>query len=219
MNNNGWDVSLRVMMTLGFFAIWFITELFNRNAKKQASQKAAPRYTPRPPAASPRNEGPTMRWGGGGGGGGAGGRTPPAPLPGTTRKVVLGEDDILIVSNENDRAPRSPFRQVSRKPSKSRQPQPQKKVENTATKPKLGGVSQSVSQQISKSLDIKPLETGPSATSRPAKLVSPVGLATTGLGDAIAAQLRDPARLREAFILNEVLQKPVAMRSPSPRRR
>ena len=220
-NGNNLDQMIRLIVPLSFLAIWAITSLFNRESKP----------TPiRPPGANPlgpRPGEPTMRWG----------PPPPgnSPTNGPVRRGARnGDDDDILVIRSN-----TPARPGQTRPNQGGggaiglrrgakvKPvaAPAKRAESVSTRPKLAGVTQNVNQQLTRSmLDLSPLITAaPSATS------TTVGLSTALSAPAkstyivpstvLAISLRDPTRLREAFLVNELLQPPLALRGKGHHRR
>ena len=197
--NNNWDNLLKLTIMLFFGAIWALTSLFNRESKPAPARPPGPR-----PSTGPKPGEPTLRW------------APPPSAP-TARRVPIGDDDILIIGSD---APRPAARPGPRRQSKARAAAPAPKpVEPAPSRPKLGGVSQSVSQHLNRtSLGLAPatgspptLEAGRAWAGKDAKLGPVV--------QSITASLADPARLREAFVLNEILQRPISLRGHGLRRR
>jgi hypothetical protein len=189
--NNWTDLIFRMLVPLIFFGIWAVTALFNRESKG---------FVPRPPGQGD----PTLRWG----------PTTPQTSP-AARRTPLGDDDILIIPSD----PRSSGRPTStpRRLVKSRSvPQP-KRQEPTSTMPKLGGVSQNVNQQLARPMDMTPLSSiSPMATSTGSDLAnSPSAPSKTSAVLTVSTLIplmNNPTRLREAFIVNELLQRPLALR-------
>ena len=205
MNFN--DLLLRVILPLSFAAIWALTALFNRESK---GFPARPPGTP--PPGGPRPGDPTLRW-----------SSTAGSQPQGIRRVAIGDDDILIIPNDPSRPVRiAPSRQgqgaVGRRTAKVRQaPPPAKKVEPIVTRAKLAGVSQNVNQSLTKSIELTPLTTiAPMATTTSADLASAPSSPSKTSAVVTISTLRplvsDPARLREAFIVNELFRPPVALR-------
>jgi hypothetical protein len=207
--NNNWDQLIRAIVPLTFLAIWALTSLFNRESKAFPPRAAG---GPQPPF-GPRPGEPTMRW------------TPPAstPNPGV-RRVPLGDDDILIIQPDPARPSRPgqarPVQPTGpRRPNRSRQPIPTvKKPDAPVSRPRLGGVSQNVNQQLANPTAMTPLSTIASmatstgsdladAPSAPSRTTSPLPTIST-----LIPLMNDPTRLREAFLVNELLQPPLALR-------
>jgi hypothetical protein len=136
----------------------------------------------------------------------------------------MGEDDILIIQSEPSRPSRPgqarPAQPTApRRTNRGRQPiPPVKKPEVAVTKPKLGGVSQNVNQQLANPIALTPLTTiAPMAASTGADLAgapSAPSKATSRVPtiSTIVPLMNDPSRLREAFLVNELLRPPLALR-------
>jgi hypothetical protein len=208
-----WDqIILRAIVPISFAAIWILTALFNRESKGFPPRPAPPAST-----LGPRPAEPTMRW-----------ATPPSTQPPGVRRVPIGDDDILIIQNDPSRparlAPARPPQAVgSRRSTKARTPAPPaKKVEPSTATTKLAGVSQNVNQNLARPIELTPLTSiKPMATSTdlahapsaPSKTSSVVTIST------LIPLMHDPLRLREAFIVNDLLQPPLALRGGRGRRR
>lgn len=207
MNWNWEQMILKAIVPISFLAIWALTALFNRESK------GFPARPPGSPPGGPRPTDPTLRWGPASGG-----------SPQVIRRVPIGDDDILIIPSDPARAARpAPARPAQatgvRRTVKGRQaPAPVKKVEPTATRPKLGGVTQSVNQSLAKPSEFTPLASATvpmtrMAPSEPPAVVTTASIDTPALTVArLRPLVKDPVRLREAFILNELLQPPVTLR-------
>jgi hypothetical protein len=193
---------LRAIVPFSFVAIWALTALFNRESKG---------FPARPPGSTPpvgpRPGEPTIRW-----------APPPAPSP---RRASLGDDEILVISNDPNRPTRMvtarPGQGGGRRPPKGRQPAPPaRKIEPVMTRPRLAGVTQNVNQTISRTLELTPLTSLAPMPASAAELARAPSVASTSSAVVTTTTLRpllnDPVRLREAFILNEVLRPPVTMR-------
>jgi len=203
-----WEqVILRAIVPISFAAIWVLTNLFNRESKGFPTRNVPP-----PANLGPRPNEPTMRW------------TPPAASAASgTRRVPIGDDDILIIQNDPAR-PARPAQtrplQVSgvRRVAKTRQPTPApKKAEPTSTTPKLAGVNQNVNQQLARPIGLTPLTTiAPMATSTSTELANapsaPSKTSAVVTISTLIPLMNDPRRLREAFIVNDLLQPPLALR-------
>ena len=136
----------------------------------------------------------------------------------------MGEDDILVIQPDPSRPSRPgqarPVQPTGpRRPNRGRQPTPPvKKPDAPVARPKLGGVSQNVNQQLANPIAMTPLTTiAPMATSTgsdlagapsaPSKTTSPLPTIST-----LIPLMNNPSRLREAFLVNELLQPPLALR-------
>jgi hypothetical protein len=205
---------LKFMVPLAFLAIWALTALFTREAKPLPGRIQAPPnpYAPRPAPApgmtrttTVERPQPTLRW------------SPPgntAPVP----RAGGNDDDIVILESTRQVRPGSnqgrgvaPARRSRSKPAPAAKPAP-------VAPPKFasGGVSQSVNQQLSSSMPITPLsiQNSPTIVQSVASSVQRDEGSDIALHRlvAIKAMMTDPARLREAILINEMLQPPVALR-------
>lgn len=205
--NNNFDTLLRAIVPLSFLAIWAITSLLNRETKPLPARRPMP---DRP--LGPRPGEPTLRWG------------PANPVPDReswrNSGAIGREEDIVIISPEDAQAVRQ---------SRGRQIQASGTRRTARTKPNLGksrrsetpssksgfaGVNQGVNQQIATTIGIIPLSgvdqdvSGVvSPPSSPSAGSSPI-LSSAGLASALA----NPARVREALLMNELLGPPLALR-------
>jgi hypothetical protein len=207
--NNWPDLLFQMLVPLTFFAIWAITALFNRESRG---------FVPQPPGQKPgttsgvRPGDPTLRWG-----------SSSVPQSSSGRRVPIGDDDILIIPSDPNRpAKPAPIRSAQaggpRKTLKGRQAQATvRKPEPAPSRPRLGGVSQNVNQQLARPMDLTPLTTiAPMATSTGSDLANapsaPSKTSTVLTISTLIPLMNDPMRLREAFIVNELLQRPLALR-------
>ncbi len=220
MNNNAIEVLMKLIVPAIFLIAWALNQLFNKESP-----------------ASPNRSGPSL-------GPRSGGGLPPAPRPGprnaeeqgrnpaTLRwpkdatndpmaraggSQPAGSDEIIILGTET-RPPRR-----SGPPSRGRggrrgrpgaAPEPERE-EST----RKNVLNLDLPKPISQSIDLRPvmeplvgpiMPLDPKATDtvRPV----PIGTALTALDLQIS--VRDPARLREAILLSELLQPPVSQRRP-----
>jgi hypothetical protein len=213
-----WDqILIRAIVPISFAAIWILTALFNRESKGFPPRTAAPNST-----FGPRPGDPTMRWG-----------SPPTPSPKApgTRRVPIGDDDVLIIQND----PSRPNRPAQTRPLQVTGPRrvararpaatpPSKTAEPSSTRTKLAGVSQIVNQQLANPVALTPLTTiAPMATATGSDLAnaptSPSKTSAVVTVSTLIPLMNDPYRLREAFIVNDLLQPPLALRGGRGRRR
>lgn len=200
--NNQWDQLIKAVVPLSFLAIWAITSLFNRESKVVPNRPPAPK-----PAFGPRPGVPPMRW--------------PTPAPANTpalRRTQAGEDDIMIIQPDPARpgVARATMAGGPRRSARTR-PAPDRKPDPTPARPRLGGVNQNVNQQLATPTAMTPLTTiSPMTSSVGSDLAgapSAPSKTTTNLTiSALASLMNNPARLREAFLVNELLRPPVALR-------
>jgi len=210
---------IKAVVPLSFLAIWALTSVFNREAKPlppMANRPPVP-YPPRPsvppggarppePKPVPANREPTLRWSQPG--------QPAAPAQGRSAPNPGGADDILIIRNEPVRPPLvQPTRPNVAQPrrGRSKSAAAPKPADQTTVRPTLGAFDTDVSQHLARTIELPPLEqissSGVNAAGRiPERIVPQVSLAD------LKRSLRDPARVREAFILNEVIQPPLSHR-------
>ena len=210
----GLEDVIRAIVPLSFLAIWALTSMFNRDAKP---------LPPRP-----------------GFGPGAGGPPPPRPTlppPELAREMkmrfgqlnqtsdgmtspaiqarrpaaVIGGDDLLIIRPESPRPqpkPGAPQRRTRSKPAAAAKSQP---VEAEL----LGGsLGSNVSQQM-QPIDLTRTNTPFIAVGNLSNTTTAASVAygerSQGLTDVRIA-LMDPLRIREALIMNEILQPPMSLR-------
>lgn len=204
------DTLLKAIVPLAFLAIWALTAVFNKegNSLPTRSQGTPNPYGPRPVVpprvAAPSDRPPPLRWS-------PQGVSPAMPRPG-------GDDDIVILESPR---PSRPAPQRNLAPRRMRpKPAPTVAAKPAAIVPAklgLGHVSQSVNQQLATPLAMEPLSAPVSGVgSRPlasaaAKAVDHIA-GPTVRAVSVAAALNDPQRLREAFLINELLQPPLALR-------
>ena len=219
--NNNWESLIRAIVPLSFMAIWALTSLFNRESKSKPQLRPTFRPDGSRVGMPPRPGEPPLRFAstGGGGSNSTAPRSPP----------VRPNDDegIVILSSETNRLEREKEKRFgtgggSKKASRGKPIVPQRKPEPSPsrTRTKLAGVSQNVNQHLaSTNLELTPLPSMPtSPTLGLTGSLSPAAVAVGGAVEggprsAIGLRLADPARLREAFVLNEILQPPVSMRT------
>ncbi|MDX2038675.1 MAG: hypothetical protein SFX72_18660 [Isosphaeraceae bacterium] len=193
---------LRVLVPLGIFAFWALTKLSERGPKPV---EPPPRLPPPVPNAGPRNSGPITR-----------SSAPPMRFGGSEparRIVVAGEDEIVILSDARPQKPGpSPRKPGPRQ--KSKQPKP-KPAPESATKSMLGvgDINQMVSRQIQESMSIKPMRLVDLHDSMPAAVAAdPNSARAPERLSSLVATMRTPGKLRDALILNEILQPPLSRR-------
>ncbi len=222
MNNNV-EILIKLIVPAILLIFWALSNLFNRentNAQARGTSPLGPRPPGYPPG--PRRED----------------RNRDRAVVTTTRPGASPIDnEVMIIRGEPNRPPTS-GRPGS--PSPPRSGQPQKRNNNRArnaqsppqrrTEPERprqmdlhdAKISTSVNQSISKSIHLRPLtESTPNAGD-----LGKVGDPSTVVDQAQSAMLFDlraglasQTRIREAFILNEILQRPVSLRGTRPGRR
>ncbi len=161
---------------------------------KQILEREPPRPIPRPQMPGPRP-------------------TPPVSTRFGTSTSRPGED-VLVIRDNRPADPRSGT--SSRRGSRGKPASPTTAAAE-ASRPRQRNLGPDISPMGNRSvlgLSAMSLTQGHGESGRVTvaeDLSGPAG------AEALARSLRQPARLREAFLLNEILQPPVAMRGPRPR--
>jgi hypothetical protein len=214
---------LKAIVPLTFLAIWALTSLFSRDAKPQVGRPAQG-LGPRPggpgPAPPPRPGNPAMardpavRWG-----------NPPGTETAIPRRIPgRPDEEILVIRSETGRAAGPPLpRPGAGAAAAKRTTRPKaapttapKRAEPTAARPLSGSTASTPYQNLTQQLDIAPLSTQqatPGVTPQPQKPAYELpakGPATPLSELRLLIGSRD--RIREAILLNEVLQPPIAYR-------
>jgi hypothetical protein len=228
------DNLFQFVVPLTFLAIWVLTSLFNREA-----QPLPPRMgRPQPPGGLPGGLGsatvsraealkgdPAQRW-----------AVPAASdRPGIRRPAGRLDDDILIIEEPRGRAPGvSPTARAggnsggSRRVGRSR-PMPggtPRRPEPASPRPLSGtlGAPVPLDQPMSRTIELNPLAMphSPLLASDPRSLARTIAEPTHQAGrpaqvwDAFRVQLTTPSQLRDAIVLNEILQPPLSLRRRNP---
>ena len=197
------EVLIKLIIPAILLIFWALSNLFNRESAAQAKGQSP--LGPRPPgypgARPPERARPPSQ--------------PPRPGPSGR------EDDVMIIRAEPNRPGRAANPQQRRNPGRGRNPQQAqgRKPDAVAARPReqLGGrISSDVSQSLAQQMDIRPLsESTPATVNEMSPSVPTMAAGTTppstifDLRTALATQ----GRIREAFLLNEVLQPPMALRN------
>lgn len=226
--NNNWESLIRAIVPLSFMAIWALTSLFNRESKPKPINRPVPRPDLARGGMSPRGGEPTMRFP-------SAASASPSSLP-PRRPPARGRDDdgIVILSSETNRLDREREKRNNaaaagmKRANRGKPLVPPRKPEpasspgsaSNPTRTKLAGVSQNVNQHLANTnLELTPLAAMPTMPTlgltgtTPAAAVAVVSPSGNGFRSASTLGLADPVRLREAFVLNEILQPPVSMRT------
>lgn len=202
---------LPYLVTLGFLAIWALTHLFNREAEPLPPRPGRPPNGngPRPPQpGGPTRAEPTMRWAQPGAG--------PTARPAPPRPARL-DDDIVILESEPKRpAPpaRSTAGAAAKRSSRSKPSAapPAKRAEAAPAKLLGAPLSASIAPLSNRPVEFKPLTLPQETltTLEPAKKPAPAAPKPTATTAAlnIPALLTSPDRVRESFILSQILQPP-----------
>ncbi len=202
MQNQNFEIALKLIIPAILLIFWALSNLFNR--QQNSMQQARDRNSglgPRPGNFTPPRERMT----------GNPSFQPPRPQP--------KSDDIIIIRSETNRPPvrtTAPRRQQGRqRPAATRRPEPPP----PPPKEQLGGRIQSdVNHNLAKPFDVRPLNEQIANTVTKVDAEAPVGatmgVTITPVASALElfAALASKGRIREAFILNEILQPPVSQR-------
>jgi hypothetical protein len=215
---------LKAIVPLTFLAFWALSSLFGREPAKAPPARPVAGFGPRPgvppgsrpvnqPGAIPRD--PSARWGAPG----------TAEMPGTKRPQ--SNDEILIIRSETSRTPAppparpsggTPVRRSAR--AKAPSPAPAKRPEPAPTRPLNSASGLTMSQQVTKSMEV-----GPLTSLTPGLTELGPGVSNSSLPPKPASEspffdprrlIGSPEKLREAFLLNIVLQPPAALRHRRP---
>jgi len=240
------DNWFQLIIPLTFFAIWALTAIFNRDAQPLPPRQGRPQGPNGPRTAGgmaparplePRPEGPlrdpALRWSS------PAGRPQPGPGGLTRGGPFAGrEEEILIIRPEPSRPARSAgtrspggsssTRRASR-PRSSPAPLP---PQDEGTRPRALGapLAQKLPLPVGRPLELSSLThplsplvpegaTGPATASPPATSAARPSAQPSTLSIDFGLLTGSPARLREAFILSELLQPPLALRRPPAIRR
>lgn len=204
---NDWG---KLAVPLLILAFWGLRQIFERESPP-ANRGPAPGPGPGGPrpidnlAARDRARDPSLRWSGP-----PPGRTSTGP---TVRGQAASDDEIIIIRSDSILPQNSlPGRQgQGRRPQRPKSNAPGRVNEPIRPAPLGGQISQTVGQLIGQQQGLGPVDQKASlhSSARSQVSASPTPSPTS---DALARALRSPERLREAFLLNELLQPPLALR-------
>jgi hypothetical protein len=207
------DELIRAVVPLTFLAIWALTSLFNREAKPLPprggtmggplgpyAQPPRPQAAPQPWQTVPTETAgggqklPTMRWSG----------------PNSGRSQA--DDDVLIIRDR----PAPPIARTrpakSQKPQRIRETKAHQAPATDIDSMKMESMTQNLTANLGKELQLDKLSAGVTSAKALGKVDErPATLAITRL-------LSSPERVREAFILKEILDPPLSLRGRSIRR-
>jgi hypothetical protein len=218
------DNLFQFIVPLTFLAIWALTALFNREAQPLPPRTGRPQPPGGPGMGGPStpvrpeslNRDPSLRW-----------SSPVGDRP-AARRPARPDDSILIIE-ETQRSPattstRSSAGAAPRRGSRARQAPAgsPKRPEPASSRPLSGALGSQlpISQQMSRPLALDPLAMphSPLLATGPRNLSQTVSEATrmpdrpVPVTDDFRLLLNNPAKLREAVIVNEILQPPLALR-------
>jgi hypothetical protein len=219
---------IQFIVPLTFLAIWALTSLFNREAQPLPPRTGRPPGPPGPrpggvgsvsspsrpsePRLDPLGRDPGARW----------------ANPSVRRPPTRGEDDILIIESETRRTgANAGSRPGSTAPKRTARPRPTPATPERPEPPPhhvLHPVGGGLPHQMGHPLDVHiqgsthtPLHRASQDLTKttPSNEI-PRALERPGaLNFDVRTALVTPTKLREAFILNEVLGPPIALRRPS----
>ena len=211
MQNNNFEWVLRVIIPVGLLIFWALSNLFNREAPRAAARDRMSPLGPRPGSGFPPPRPPDR----------AAGSQASSPA-----RYPQQSEDIIILRSETNRTPvrttQNPRRGAGRGRAAQAQPSRKQEVIPSRNRDYVGEkMNTDVNQSITRTMDIRPLTE--SVTASQAMASSPTRSAATATtltigtilplsSDDLRAIVNNPARLREAFLLNELLQPPVALR-------
>jgi hypothetical protein len=191
------------LLILAFLAVgWVVNQLFTKDERPPAPRPGGPR-----PPVRPTGREPVLRWENVG-------EPPRSPQPPPAR------EDILVIRNEPTRSSRplspAPNPPPQRRPQRGRSAPaaPPRRPEPERPRTFAGDVAQSVAQAMERPAALTPLLLDQSAPTVAKAIRTPVVPEEVAIVAApvLAAALRDPKRLREAFLVNEILGRPKALR-------
>ena len=206
---NNFESMMRLVIPGIFLLIWAVNQLFNKELNPGANRLPAPgpRQGGLPPAprpmdrsAPPQPRDPTMRFG----------------TQATTER--RGNDEVLVIRSEPIRPQATPQARpgAPRPAARPRQAAaPARKPDTVASRSQMTGVSQSVSQSIKLVGDVGQLTVAQSLAvdaGASAATAQDPSLAGSAALDGLRRVLANPTRLREAWMLSEILKPPVALR-------
>jgi hypothetical protein len=234
------DNLFQFIVPLTFLAIWALTSLLNREAQPLPPRTGRPKppngLGPGPGTLRSElvNRDPNARWGAPT----AGERPAPPTAPASRRPAGRPDDEILIIEETRRPSGSSPSSASpllrpgaaggSRRGNRARPapaPSP-KRLETASPRPLSGAVGPAspINSPMSKTLELNPLSlpASPLMSSDPRDLARAVAEPTrqaarpAAVWDDFRLLLSTPSKLREAIIVNEILQPPLSLRSRRP---
>ena len=196
--NNDVETLIKIIIPAILLIFWALSNLFNRENKQTTAKDRATALANRPTAYQPPR--PPER------------RRPPPPTP---PRYVPSNEEVMVIRAEPNRPSGRPATPAKRNAGRGRTAQSNqaRRVEPPAQRNRelLGG---NVAADMNRSLELHPLtQTMASAgsTNSTASTASIDALSATN-APALFLALLDPVRVREAFVLNEILQPPLSRR-------
>ena len=203
---------MKLLVPLLLLAFWGLKQVLERETPP-ANRGAGPRPGgPRPPeglAARERPRDAGLQWSG---------PPPRRPGPGSGPGIVVrgqpaGDDEIIILRPDSVLPQRLAGRQsLGRKPQRPSKPGLTPRGAEPSKPGPLGGqISQTVDQTLGLQSGMGPVDQRGAQHSSVRSQVS-ANPTPSPTADALSKALRSPERIREAFLLNELLQPPLALR-------
>jgi len=184
---NDWQ---KLIVPLIFLAFWGLKQVFEREPQRQPG---------RPAGFGPRPDAPAQRVGAGAGAGQAP-RDPAVRWSGPAAPPSRRDDDVIVIRPESilpDTRPGANRRRAQPRP-------PAQRIEPDRPRPIAQGITPLISQPLR--------GLGTISLAKQADVIVTTTASAALAAPAVAQALRSPERIREAFILNEVLQPPVSLR-------
>ena len=232
------DNIFQFIVPLTFLAIWALTSLFNREAQPLPGRTGRPQPPGGPgkgmgtggTSTTSRTEGtnrdPSLRW-----------SSTTAGERSTARRAADRPDDAILIIEETRRgsgpSSSSPSIRSNAAPGSKRTNRTRSAPAGSPKRAELGGTLRALSgslsssvpmpQHMSRTLEMDPLAMphSPLMASTPSNLSRTIAEATKmpdrpiPVTDDFRLLLNSPAKLREAIIVNEILQPPLSMRRRS----
>ncbi len=201
---NEWRNLIIPLLVLSF---WGLRQIFERESPP-ANRLPPPGPRPggpRPPEGIANRE-PSLRWSG----------PPPRPTPEPRRaggRASARDEEVIIIRPEAILPDSPPSRQgQARRPPRTRSAGVSRAPEPPLDRTLGGAISQSVGQVLDRQIGLGPVDQRGSLSKSSTRAALPTDAEPPAT--ALARALKSPGKLREAFILNELLQPPLALRGP-----
>ena len=193
MQNNA-ELLIKVIIPVILLIFWGLSSVFNREKTEKAAKERAQGFAPRQTLYQPpRPASPTARSGG-------------------------SNDEVMVIRGEAVRAPSRPPQPQKRNAGRGRGNQAasgRRAPDPPTVRSAFGNVAAELNHSLTRPLEMRPLSESmalsPSASGTAS--ISSSSKPETAASIDLRAALSDPVRLREAFILNEILLPPISMRA------
>lgn len=206
---------LRLLVPLGFLAIWAISWLFNREGPSLPPRANAgggmgsrtPQSFGLEPSGTPRTvSSEPLRW--------SNQTLSPTERQGQRQNETRGRDDDILIIDESSRPARGGQFGARSRRGRGRADQKEKSQPATVPTTSLGQISQQIAREIARPLDLSPLN--PPSTPISNDLTHTTSVTSKAASFELAQSTRsalqlsakDPKRLREAFLMAEILKPP-----------